>query len=371
MTTSVDNEALFAAADSRHALDVLGRAAPDRIAIYSADGDRTFAEVDANANQLVRALRARGVGAGDGVALLCANRPEFVEATAAAQRAGLRLTTDQLASHRRRSRLHRRRLRSDGVRRRRALRRLPRSARPRSRRGCRRASRSAATSTASSAGTTCSAEHAGDALDDPDARRHDALHVGHDRRPEGRAPDHREPRRRSLLALLIRVRRRRSTCTCAPVRCTTPRRSRSRSRHPLSLGVPIVLMDGWDAGGDARGSSSEHRVTHTHMVPTMFHRLLSLPDDVKAQYDVSSLHLHHPRRGAVPGRREAAADRVARPDRVGVLRGDRRRGHARRVRTSGSTKPGTVGKVEPARPRPHPRRRRRRAARRARSAPST
>ena len=66
---------------------------PDRVAIYSAYGDRTFAEVDANANQLVRALRARGVAAGDGVALLCANRPEFVETTAAAQRAGLRLTT--------------------------------------------------------------------------------------------------------------------------------------------------------------------------------------------------------------------------------------------------------------------------------------
>ena len=33
-----------------------------------------------------------GDGAGDGVALLCANRPEFAEALYAAQRAGLRLT---------------------------------------------------------------------------------------------------------------------------------------------------------------------------------------------------------------------------------------------------------------------------------------
>jgi long-chain acyl-CoA synthetase len=33
----------------------------------------------------------------------------------------------------------------------------------------------------------------------------------------------------------------------------------------------------------------EHKITHSHMVPTMFHRILSLPDDVKNKYDVSSL----------------------------------------------------------------------------------
>jgi long-chain acyl-CoA synthetase len=32
-----------------------------------------------------------------------------------------------------------------------------------------------------------------------------------------------------------------------------------------------------------------HRVTHMHMVPTMFVRLLRLPDDVKRRYDLSSL----------------------------------------------------------------------------------
>ena len=32
-----------------------------------------------------------------------------------------------------------------------------------------------------------------------------------------------------------------------------------------------------------------HRVTHLHMVPIMFHRLLRLPDDVRAKYDLSSL----------------------------------------------------------------------------------
>jgi long-chain acyl-CoA synthetase len=33
----------------------------------------------------------------------------------------------------------------------------------------------------------------------------------------------------------------------------------------------------------------QHRVTHMHMVPTMFVRLLRLPDEVKTKYDLSSL----------------------------------------------------------------------------------
>ena len=65
---------------------------PDTPAIRSPEGDRTFAELNANANRLVRALRRRGVRTGDAVALLCSNRPEFVETVQATQRAGLRLT---------------------------------------------------------------------------------------------------------------------------------------------------------------------------------------------------------------------------------------------------------------------------------------
>ncbi|CAM5573598.1 acyl-CoA synthetase [Streptomyces californicus] len=41
-----------------------------------------------------------------------------------------------------------------------------------------------------------------------------------------------------------------------------------------------------------------HRCTHTHMVPTQFHRLLALPEQVKARYDVSSLR--HAIHGAAP-----------------------------------------------------------------------
>ena len=33
----------------------------------------------------------------------------------------------------------------------------------------------------------------------------------------------------------------------------------------------------------------KHQVTHTQLVPTMFVRMLKLPDEVRARYDVSSL----------------------------------------------------------------------------------
>jgi long-chain acyl-CoA synthetase len=66
---------------------------------------------------------------------------------------------------------------------------------------------------------------------------------------------------------------------------------------PLALGVGVVVMDTWEAEPTLQ-LIEKHRVTHTHMVPTMFHRLLSLPDDVRTGYDVSSLRnvLH----GAAP-----------------------------------------------------------------------
>ncbi|HET9690462.1 MAG TPA: AMP-binding protein, partial [Acidimicrobiales bacterium] len=65
---------------------------PDRPAVTSDHGTRTFAELNAGANRLARALRARGLGEGDPVALVCTNRPEFAETLFACQRAGFRLT---------------------------------------------------------------------------------------------------------------------------------------------------------------------------------------------------------------------------------------------------------------------------------------
>ena len=56
----------------------------------------------------------------------------------------------------------------------------------------------------------------------------------------------------------------------------------------LHLGHTVVLMDRWTPEA-ALERIDRCSVTHSHMVPTMFHRLLALPDDVKDKYDVSSL----------------------------------------------------------------------------------
>ncbi len=65
---------------------------PERLAIVSEYGNRSFRELNARANQLARLLRSAGLKAGDPIALLCGNRPEFVEVVMAAHRLGLRLT---------------------------------------------------------------------------------------------------------------------------------------------------------------------------------------------------------------------------------------------------------------------------------------
>jgi len=61
----------------------------------------------------------------------------------------------------------------------------------------------------------------------------------------------------------------------------------------IHLGHTIVLMDKWTPEGMLE-LIQRYRVTTSHMVPTQFHRLLSLPEDVRAKYDVSSLrHMIH------------------------------------------------------------------------------
>ena len=56
----------------------------------------------------------------------------------------------------------------------------------------------------------------------------------------------------------------------------------------LNVGHTVVLLPRFDAER-CLALIEEHGVTDTQMVPTMFHRLLALPDDVRARYDLSSL----------------------------------------------------------------------------------
>jgi Acyl-CoA synthetases (AMP-forming)/AMP-acid ligases II len=67
----------------------------------------------------------------------------------------------------------------------------------------------------------------------------------------------------------------------------------------LMAGVGVYLMDKWDAEKMLH-LIEKHKCTHTHMVATMFHRILRLPEEVRSSYDLSSMKwiLH----GAAPAR---------------------------------------------------------------------
>lgn len=65
----------------------------------------------------------------------------------------------------------------------------------------------------------------------------------------------------------------------------------------LHYGQAIVMMEKWTPE-ECLEKIARYRVTTSHMVATHFHRLLQLPDEVRASADVSSLtHILH---GAVP-----------------------------------------------------------------------
>ena len=56
----------------------------------------------------------------------------------------------------------------------------------------------------------------------------------------------------------------------------------------VQLGHPVVLMDRFEPE-ELLALVERHRVTHTHMVPTQFRRLLALPQATRDRYDVTSL----------------------------------------------------------------------------------
>jgi long-chain acyl-CoA synthetase len=70
---------------------------------------------------------------------------------------------------------------------------------------------------------------------------------------------------------------------CGPLYHAGPFVGASTAVH---LGHEIVLMDRWEAEACLRLIGT-HQVTHTQMVPTMFHRLLKVPD--RERYDVASV----------------------------------------------------------------------------------
>jgi long-chain acyl-CoA synthetase len=264
---------------------------PDVPAIISPERVLVFDDLNYRANQIVRLLQAGGVDFGDSVALLCANRAEFVEVVQAVNRSGLRLTpinwhvTAEEAAY----------VVADcGAK---AL-----FADVRFADVAQAAATAAKPNLALSIGgdipgfTELETQLSGYSGEDlPDARLGTTMMYtsGTTGRPKG---VHREITGKmsdSAMAMTQRLRDaagyqpgKDATLVTGPLYHAAP--LLFGLTLPLTFGTTVVLMDGWDAE-QMLALVEQHAISHMHLVPTMFHRLLSLPPEVRGSYDVSSL----------------------------------------------------------------------------------
>jgi long-chain acyl-CoA synthetase len=260
---------------------------PGEPAIISPHGDRTFGSLNANANRLSRALRRRGLVAGDGIALLSANRPEFAEVVAASQRTGLRLTpinwhlTAEEAAY------------------------IVADCEARAVVADARFAGTATGAVGAAAGVRLAVggdidgfepydqaigDEDGDDIDDPVLGTSMLYTSGTTGRPKG---VHRPPAGGASSAVeSVLTSARLAAAGPSMHLCTGPLYHAAPLAFSLAVpaaqGMGIVLMDGWDAEETLR-LMEHHAITHTHMVPTMFQRLLSLPSEVRMAYDTTSL----------------------------------------------------------------------------------
>jgi acyl-CoA synthetase (AMP-forming)/AMP-acid ligase II len=263
---------------------------PDKPAVIMDDGRTlTYAELEARSNQLAHVFRDAGLRTGDHIAFVLENRPELFVVAWAAQRAGLyytaastRLTPDELGYI------------VDDC-------------------GARALLASAATVDAADAVEAPKVElrllldggarDGWDAYDevvagrpttpiDDQAEGADMLYSsGTTGRPKGvkvALPPGDYPQMSAVGAIeqmLFGVTQDTMYLSPAPLYHAAPLRfSMSIHRH----GGTVVAMVHFDPEAYLR-LIEEHRVTFSQVVPTMFIRLLKLPDEVRARYDVSSL----------------------------------------------------------------------------------
>ncbi len=288
------------------------RRAPERMAVVSGYGERTFAELNARANQLARVFRKAGLEPDDGVAMLLVNRPEFLEVYYACMRAGLRITpinwhlTGDNASYVV-GNCEARAFIADALCSTSAIDAL-------------RDNRSKLSVALSVGGdiegfddytAVVTAEEETD-IENPEIGAQMLYTSGTTGRPKGvyrprglaaapgsaslsaATPAATDTLNRTAVAAAWNPETDRALCT-GPAYHAAPLAFNIIA--PIANGVGTVLMDKWDPEETLRLIESMG-VTHTHMVATMFHRLLALPEEVRAGYDLRKLRfiLH----GAAP-----------------------------------------------------------------------
>ncbi len=279
---------LMAAAPYGMGVAVHADEAPDRMAVLSKYGGRTLGELNANANRLARVLRAHGVGPDVGVALLCRNRPEFVETVAACQRSGGRMTPINwhisppevvyIVAN-----CEARVLIADVAF-------APAVA-------LAQAESSHLRLTLAVGGGIEGAESYDEALAAEDGSNIDNPILGAAMLYTSGTTGHPKGVYRKAdptpTPFLLAVRESGDfepdtdcSLVTGPLYHAAP--LGLNLAIPMGAGVGSVLMDKWDAE-ETLALIDRHRATHTHMVATMFHRVLALPREVRDRYDVSSM----------------------------------------------------------------------------------
>ena len=288
------------AARTGMATALVARQAPERRAILSPHGDRDFATFNGRCNAIAHLLRRAGLRQGDAIALLAGNRPEFAEVMFAAMRAGLRLTPVNWHLKPEEAAYivedcDARVLIAEG----------------------RFADAALAGRAAAPALEACfsfggaipgfddlegaMAGESHDDLDDPALGSRMLYTSGTTGRPKGvRFLGHRKVPLIPPLTASAGFRPETDLfLNPSPLYHAAP--IALSLWWPMNQGVGVVLMDRFEPE-EMLALIARHGVTHSHVVPIMFQRLLDLPAEVRARHDIASLRwiLH----GSAPCSRE-------------------------------------------------------------------
>jgi long-chain acyl-CoA synthetase len=288
------NDQLEAAAQVGMTGAVWAQVHPHKTAIYDPDGTtHTFAKVNANANKLARLFRQRGLKAGDSLALICSNRAEFVEVLAATLRAGIRitpvnwhLTTDEIAyiikDCEAKIVVAEARVHTSG----------PATAE------CPNVVLKLAVGGHIDGFEDYNATLApidGSDIDEPVLGNGMMYTSGTTGRPKGVFRPAAVVTPQAMYAMRGYDHETSVQMCAGPAYHAAPLAFDVRAA--MGAGVPLHFIDKWDSEHVLK-TISEKKVTHLHLVPIMFQRLLALPPEVKAKYDVS--HVKYIVHGAAP-----------------------------------------------------------------------
>jgi len=267
---------------------------PDATFIHDPDGTtHSWGKVNAQANRIVRLLRQHGLKPGDAVALVCSNRAEFVEVLAATQRAGWRitpvnwhLTADEIAyivnDCEAKAGFFDKRV----------------SASEAAAAQCPGLSVKVAIGGAMPGFLDYDAALApldGSDIDDPTLGNAMMYTSGTTGRPKGVYRAQPVVPVQGLYAMRGYDHATSVQLCAGPAYHAAP--LAFDVRGAMGAGCELVLFDKWDSEGILK-TIVDKRVTHMHLVPIMFQRLLALPDEVKAAHDIG--HVKYIVHGAAP-----------------------------------------------------------------------